>query len=169
MKGDKDMAFLGVAIFLTCFFAIAALFLYHKSSSTALDAAIKETSWVSLATMFVALCALVFTYFANARTEKLFTGQNIPSIDISPISIVQLQDEKKSYFAATKFSVANYSGFKAFNIGVDLKYVEIAWIREWLKAAADKPTEKKTQMIMNKEYMLSPRIIIKELESGKTI
>jgi hypothetical protein len=162
---------LGIVILLICILSVFALFLYLNPYCQFA----KNVSWQiplqTIANMVIAIAAvvtLIYSLHMYQNSQKLLIGQSTPLIDVSPISITQLQDTNKNYFAATRFSVVNYSGFKAFKIGIDLKYGEIAWIREWLKAQADKPSEKNTQIIMHKEYMLPPNIFIKELEFGKT-
>jgi len=69
---------------------------------------------------------------SNLRAEKLFEGQNKPLIDITPITLTQI---KGGTHVVIKFSIFNYSGFNALNVGFDVKYGKNVWIGEWLKAS----------------------------------
>ncbi len=120
------------------------------------------------------------THQSNERAEKLFVGQNKPLIDVIPISIIQGERKDGTKMCATRYSVVNYSGFDAYNIGYDIKYGS-DWISEWVKAkdsikeiakkkADDNKKEKvEKRVILNHSYISRPKVIIPKLMSGETI
>jgi|SRR5215467_2285071 len=103
---------------------------------------------------------------ANKRSEQLFIAEDRPLIDVTPIGVVQSPDGRQTL---TALSVANYSGFKAYDIGIDLKYGEYGWIGEWVKADSDR--QKKGNAIgieRSKPYLSPPKPQLPELDPGKT-
>ena len=55
----------------------------------------------------------------------------MPKIDVTPIRVAQ---NPEGTHVATFLSVTNYSGFKAYDINIDMKYGDYEWIGEWIKA-----------------------------------
>lgn len=140
--------------------------------------------WSAMASSVIAMIALgslvftaVYTNKANQRSEELFkiseslfVAQNIPLVDVTPISITQSQNANGSYFATTTFNVANYSGFHAYNIRIDLKYGTIVWIGEWVKAYEKIQSNITGQDIdIDKPYESLPKVAIPELGAWKMI
>ena len=116
------------------------------------------------AIMAIAYIALTFyTHQANSRSEKIFFGQNKPLIDVTPIGVQQSGSQ-----TMTIFSIANYSGFKAVNIGLDLKY-QGDWILEWRKARDEKKKKGDLKgVVENTLYLSRPKIQVSELGAGET-
>ncbi len=103
---------------------------------------------------------------ANERTARLFIGQNRPLIDVTPIAIRQVHVSDDTQ-VVTFFSIANYSGFSAFDIAIDLKYGGYSWILEWRKARTDRDGKgKATGVELDKIYSLPPNPQISELAAG---
>ncbi len=98
---------------------------------------------------------------SNERAEKVYVGQNKPLIDITPIALGQ---SSAGTHVAIELSVSNYSGFKAFNIGFDVRYGEQGWHGEWIKASEQPGGVKRGY-----RYDPLPKIIIPILKSGATI
>lgn len=111
---------------------------------------------------------------ANSRAEKLFVGQAKPLIDAVPFGIVQseLGDENKTKMCTTLLSFANYSGFTAKEISIDIKYGNNVWISEWVKANTDSERKKKEgvdpNVNLNQLYISRRKIAISELKPGQT-
>jgi hypothetical protein len=109
--------------------------------------------------------SLRFANTANERSEKLFVGQNMPLIDVTPMEVIQEGTQ-----AMTTFTVQNYSGFKAYKIGLDLKYGDHSWILEWRKASDEKSQKRQAKgVVADKFYSLSPQVSIEELGPGESI
>ena len=96
----------------------------------------------------------------NLRAEKLFIGQNKPLIDITPIAIGQ---SSKGTHVTITLSINNYSGFKALNIGCDIKYGDRGWHGEWIKAS-----EQTGGLRLGVPYDPLPKVYFPKLESGET-
>jgi hypothetical protein len=167
--GEKKMTPLGIVITGIFILSIAAIFFYFKSPSFSSQINIRDIgTFAQIAIAFFAFLAFIYTFIANERSEKLFTGANLPLIDVTPIAVGQVPGEKGDYFTTTFFNVANYSGFDAYDIGIDLKY-KGAWIVEWLKADKDskgKPTGQ--EIVDGKTYISAPESKIPELKAGDT-
>jgi hypothetical protein len=119
---------------------------------------------------FILVCitagTLWLTLKANIRAERLYVGQNQPLIDVTPIGISQ---DAAGTHATTVFSIINYSGFKAYNIGIDLKYGSNSWILEWIKARDEKTTTNPLGgVVKGKVYMSRSSRIIREIKPGET-
>lgn len=134
----------------------------------------KFLACTSLAMVMVTTVMVGLTCQSNIRTGKLFIGQNKPLIDVTPISItpgISEVSKKEANMATTLFSVANYSGFVAYNIVIDIKYgKKNNWISEWLKAEDDNKKEKKG-VVINKIFISTPKAptpesFIPELKPG---
>lgn len=134
------------------------------------------TDALTLATIIIAVaniilicviaCSLWFTRKAHARAESIFVGENHPLIDVTPIGIGQNADGTQ---AVTVFSIVNYSGFKAFNIGIDLKYGSNNWILEWRKARDEKIAKGQAEgVVREKLYMSAPNVNIRKIRPGET-
>jgi len=108
----------------------------------------------------------------NNRSQKLFVAANTPLVDVSPVGVSLSKDPQGVWFASTYLNFANYSGFKALNVGVDLKYGESGgWISEWLKAEEERTVNGKAKgIIPEKEtfFASSPNIMVSELQPGQT-
>jgi hypothetical protein len=114
----------------------------------------------------VTACSLWFAGKANARAERLYVGQNRPLIDVTPIGISQ---NVAGTHATTIFSIVNYSGFKAYNIGIDLKYGDNSWILEWIKARDEKTAKGNGEGVVRERwYLSSSNTIIREIDPGET-
>ena len=168
MKGGKFMNLLGIVIFSILILSIIALVLYlqpslHKYISRNV---LKDFHWDAIIAG-AAIIALFFSTLTYTITRKLFIGQNTPLIDVSPVALFS-----QNNFTTIRLSVANYSGFDAYNIGLDVKYDEIGWINEWIKARGDKQQRSEGQktIIDNTVYSLPPRVIpgLEELRAGET-
>lgn len=119
---------------------------------------------------FILVCitagTLWLTLKANARAERLYVGQNQPMIDVTPIGISQ---DAAGTHATTVFSIVNYSGFKAKNIGIDLKYGNNSWILEWIKARRENTTTNPIGGVVKENlYVSRSSSIIREIEPGET-
>ncbi len=187
------MNFLGIAISLIFLLSVLALLLYFGFARHQTGASTEQpwAMWSALATImlaFLTFLTLAYTVYttskANERSERLFevsqkqlkmserlfAGQNTPLIDVTPLSV-----GVKNNFTITKFSIANYRGFTARNIGIDLRYGDdktgAAWISEWLKAQDDKQTREAGQKAVREGvlYPSAPRTWIPELKSGDTV
>jgi hypothetical protein len=172
MKGEKGMTSLGLVIIAISILSVIALTLFFFPSLQ-FTLNISDRSWTRATTIaqiviaVFAFLAFIYTYFANERSEKLFVGANIPLIDVTPIGVGQTPGDKGTYFTTTFFEIANYSGFKAFNIGIDLKYGDKPWILEWMKADTERAGKNHGQKIIDgRAYMSAPPILLKELGSG---
>jgi hypothetical protein len=175
MKGENGMTSLGIVIIVICILSIIALTLFFFPSLQ-FTLVISDKSWTRATTIaqilivVIAFLAFIYTYFANERSEKLFTGANVPLIDVTPIGVAQAPGDKGTYFTTTFFDIANYSGFEALNIGIDLKYGERPWIAEWMKADAERNKKKPGQKIIDgKLYASAPPIFLKELGPGDSV
>src|SRR5437879_5693173 len=105
----KDPALATFATFLLALFTAALALATFRVASLTEEAARDTKESLKLARQ------------GNERAEKLFTGQNQPLIDVTPITIKQVYVSGDTQ-AVTLFSIANYSGFKAHDIAIDLKY-----------------------------------------------
>ena len=115
----------------------------------------------------ITLFSLAYARKSNYRAEITHISENCPLIDVSPISVMQDYDIKQ---VKTFFSIANYSGFSAYRIGIDLKYGNNSWILEWRKARKERDEKgNKSSVIGNKEYFTTPDIRIDKLKPGETI
>lgn len=173
------MTFLGVAIILICLLSILALVLYFNLSGHE-HRPTTEHLWImvsAIATAVLALLTFVTLLFtmdstnkASRRSEALFRGQNTPLIDVTPTSVSCANNS-----TTTTFSVANYSGFVARNVAIDLRYGDnkgkAAWIAEWLKAHNDKQGREPQHKTIGEGvfYQSSPTVWIPQLEPGETI
>jgi len=104
-----------------------------------------------IAAIIAALALIVnAATFWNAR--KVFVGQNTPLIDVTPVGLAT-----EGSFTMIFFSIANYSGFTAYDIAIDLKLAD-AWIMEWLKANREKvgKPEHERAMLQKTAYPLVP-------------
>lgn len=116
--------------------------------------------------VYVTIRSLWFAGKAHARAERLYVGENYPLIGVTPIGISQNADGTQT---VTRFSVVNYSGFKAFNVAIDLKYGENDWILEWRKARDEKIVKGQAQgVVREKPYMSHPISKIREMKPGET-
>lgn len=116
------------------------------------------------------ICLSFYTFQSNSRAEKLFMGQHRPLIDVTPVGVEQVGVEQVDSQVMTVFSIVNNSGFKAFNIGLDLKYGDKSWILEWRRARDDQDRKGSIQgVIPNTFYQSRPNIQIPELAPGETI
>lgn len=106
--------------------------------------------------------SVLYLYFSNARAERLFVALNQPVIDVTPIAIAQ--SSSKTH-AITYFSVVNYSGFQALNIGVDVLYSK-SWIGEWLKARDDGKHNSTPGIAPERLYATTPNVLIDSLSPG---
>ena len=113
----------------------------------------------------ITLGSLYYASEANKRAESLFVGENRPLIDVTPIGINQ---SSKNDQVSTLFSISNYSGFIAYNIGIDLKYGG-SWILEWRKAEDDRVSKGDIKGIeKDKTYNTLPNVRIEKLNPGET-
>lgn len=103
----------------------------------------------------------------NEREEKQFVGQNKPLIEVTPIGISQITKD----LSITFFSILNYSGFKAYNIAIDIKFGEgNSWLGEWEKAYEDRiKKENKNGVIKHHIYSTEQDSPIKKLCPGQSI
>ncbi|MFH0771416.1 MAG: hypothetical protein V1933_02230 [Candidatus Omnitrophota bacterium] len=108
---------LGIILMLLVFLSISALVLYFKFFPK-FNVLVKKVN-LSFLTFLIAVATLWFVVATNSRAEKLFIGSNMPLIDVSPITVSQHLNGD-NYYTTTTFSVSNYSGFKAYKIGIDL-------------------------------------------------
>lgn len=89
-------------------------------------------------------------------SEAIAFGQQRPLIDVTPLSVGQLEG---TTVTTIYFGIANYSGFDAEKIGIDVKMEDRFWISEWLKARADKNEKGDSAGVAKgKVYFSSPRI-----------
>ncbi len=160
-----------MAIYL-CILSIIILILYLSPSSQ-FTLAISDQHWTRATNIaqiiiaFFAILAFSYTAIANKRSEKLFTAANTPLIDVTPVGVAQAPNAQGIYFTTTILNIANYSGFKAFDIGIDLKYGKNAWITEWIKADKEKNDKNPGERIIDgKPYPSAPQMFITELEPG---
>lgn len=133
------------------------------------------TSWMTCETRRVAnynLKLVEDSNQANERAEKQFVGQNKPLIEVTPIGISQDEPDK----CITFFSVLNYSGFKAREILIDIRYGDPnnAWLGEWDKAHIDaNDKEDACGVEIDKIYFSAPKkdpnVYIQELISGGSV
>lgn len=127
----------------------------------------KNLTTILIIANIILVCATAASlYYAgksNTRAERLFVGENRPLIDVTPVAISQ-QEFSQVRQVLTLFSIANYSGFTAYEIGIDLKYGEKNdWILEWRKAKNDK-----SGVILKKIFNPSPMVLIHKLKPGET-
>lgn len=136
-----------------------------------------ETDIVYLTFIIVVVNVVLvyYTYQSNERAEKLFVGQNKPLIDVTPIRIAQIEDSNVGKHGVTLFSIANYSGFVAKEIRIDVKYGDNDWISEWIKANEDNKINKKNKkegIVKNRLYKSTTStksgLFIPRLEPGET-
>lgn len=125
---------------------------------------------ITLMAVVVAIIALYFSARTNKRAEKLFVGQNKPLVDVTPVGIFQ---NEGGTHCTIEFSVVNYSGFTAYDIGIDVKYGKgNDWILKWNEAYRDNETKKKEEIkegvVIEKRYLSAPRLFIEKLEAGGT-
>ncbi len=112
------------------------------------------------------LCILYSNNKVNERSEQLFVGQNRPLVEVVPLAV---KCDDKNGQVATYFSVLNYSGFAAYNIGIDLKYGGCGWIGLWRRAREEKEEKGSAKgVISNNPYYTRNKILIRYLKSGKT-
>jgi len=105
--------------------------------------------------------ALEYSHKSNERSEKLHVVQNKPMIDVTPICISQ-RNVGNTTSVTTSFSIYNYSGFKALNIRVDLKYGDRDWIVQW-KMAYENANKSETSI----KYDTLGKLFTEELDAGK--
>lgn len=159
----------------------------------ALSGTKEETTILAIATVFIAVAnivlvvvhlvdvaqtrqsvkltvkSLAYSRQANQRAERVFVAQNIPRIGTTPKAI---GPNPKGPGVVTLFSIVNYSGFTAYNIGIDLRYgEERGWIGEWLKA--NKNTKQQRKGLGEKDsgvnlYLSAPITVIERLDAGRT-
>ncbi len=118
----------------------------------------------------IAALALIINAAAFWNARKIFIGQNTPLIDVTPVA---LSTEGK--FTTIYFSIANYSGFTAYDIAIDLKLAQ-AWIMEWIKAHNEKGGKPSDEKLIQQKtvYPLVPGsspgqgAYWPKLESGET-
>jgi hypothetical protein len=114
----------------------------------------------------ITIGSLHYTRKTNTRAVSQFVGQIRPLIDVTPIAIIQ---DPNLTHAMTAFSIVNYSGFKACNIGIDLEYGEKSWIQEWLKAKEEESMKGAADgVVPAKDYLSRSKILIPYLEPGET-
>lgn len=114
--------------------------------------------------VLLSLGSLYIAHQTNERAELLFVGEHRPSIDVTPIAISQSPDGTQ---AMTAFSIVNYSGFKAYKIGIDLKYGDYGWILEW-RRARDGKSPSAQGVVRGTFYPSPPNFQIEELAPGET-
>lgn len=150
--------------------AAAAVVMFFVNPVPQLGNSIKDSPWAAGATV-VAAIALIFTAATFWDTRKLFVGQNTPMVDVTPVAL-----SAEGNFTTIYFSIANYSGFAAHDIAIDLKLGD-AWIMEWLKAHAEKEAKPKDERLiqMKTAYPLVPEFSAKQgpywprLEPGQAV
>ncbi len=112
--------------------------------------AVHEKTLIVLLTLSLA----IYSHLANQRAERLFVGADRPLIDVTPIAIRQRLPARTH--AETLFSIANYSAFPAYKISLDLKYDEIGWITEWLKANLESVGKGDAKGVVGDKWYPSP-------------
>ena len=129
--------------------------------------------WANIVLATTALIGVFFGYYSYEQNKKLFPAQNKPLIDFNPFAIVFMKNEKGNEYATTNFSVINYSGFTAYDIGIDLQYGNGDWIASWSLADEDNKEklkeirgEKKTTQDEREVYFSYPISLI-ELKPKK--
>lgn len=105
--------------------------------------------------------ALEYSNISNERSEKLYVVQNQPMIDVTPVCISQ-RPVGNTTSVTTFFSIYNYSGFKALNVRVDLKYGDRDWIVQW-KMAYENANKSESSI----KYDTLGKLIAEELDAGK--
>jgi len=124
----------------------------------------KLLAWSQVAMAVIMAIILFYTYKSYNQTRKILVGQNTPLIDVSPIAVIQQPEEQ----VVTVCSIANYSGFDAHNIGVDVKY-QGDWIGEYEKANSEKKYKGgKDRVIPLKRYNTRTKTVIKKIVPGDT-
>jgi len=122
---------------------------------------------VTLANILIAIVAVTtlrLTLRSNERAQKLFVGQNMPQIDITPTKVVQ---GSKGTHVALFVSVANYSGFVAYDICIDMKYGDNDWIGEWIRADSEKNQKPSSSTVIpDKPYDLGLAFSLGKLLPG---
>lgn len=109
------------------------------------------------------------TYQSNKRAEQFFAGEIRPLIDVTPIGIAEVPVAEGGTQVTTVFSVANYSGFTAYKVGIDLKYGDSSWILEWRKAHTERIQKGVSKgIVLGKLYESAPGFDIPKLEPGAT-
>ncbi|MBN1185474.1 MAG: hypothetical protein JXB49_24525 [Bacteroidales bacterium] len=165
-KGEFVMSLIGIIIIIIGVFLI--LFGAYISKYGFNEVLKNITVIVGIANIILVCITAGSFYYAgktNKRAEKLFIGNNQPLIDVSPIGIMQSSANNQ---VTTFFSISNYSGFEAKNIGIDLKYGD-TWVLEWRKAENDRINKGDVIGIeKDKIYMTSPSMRIEKLKPGET-
>ncbi len=119
-------------------------------------------------TIVLVVATIVMAWSAvqsNNRALKSFVAENRPVIDVTPIGVRQ----DSHTHARTVFSIANVSGFPAYDISLDLKYGASGWIQEWVKANEDGQTKAGKGVTLSKLYRSAPTVQIKQLLPGRSV
>lgn len=123
---------------------------------------------VTLALAVGTYISIQYTQKANERVEKRFAAENKPLIDVVPTKVSPMRERP---FVKIYFDLFNYSGFKALNVYIDVKYSVNDWISEWLNAARDRNRRQKTT-VPNRDgdvvYWVLPDTVL-ELDPGQSI
>ena len=118
-------------------------------------------------TIVLVVATIVMAWSAvqsNNRALKSFVAENRPVIDVTPIGVRQ----DNNTHAMTVFSIANVSGFPAYDISLDLKYGAAGWIQEWVKADEDGQAACEG-VTLGKLYRSAPTVQIKQLLPGRSV
>ena len=104
----------------------------------------------------------------------MFVGENRPLIDVTPVAIEQVQLSSGEKQAQTVFSIANYSGFTAYDIAFDTRYGDdtATWIGEWAKADTDRQAKGPAQNVELTKFYNSRPVSppgMEKLDAGETI
>ena len=123
-------------------------------------------SWIQRPdTLLLVLANLILAWYAwksDSRNEQVFLAERRPYIDVSPVSLVQDSGTN----SLVTLSLANYSGFDALNVGIDVKYGELAnryWTGEWQKASQNELARGKdgpSGVLKLHEYTSQPPVAI---------
>ncbi len=131
----------------------------------------KTTCWLVILTAAIAVTNIIlicYTVKSNDRAARVFVAENRPLIDVTPVGV-----QKDGAHVSTLFTVANYRGFTAYEIGLDIKYGDYPWMSEYIKAAADNKGKEKEGVVEKHIYLSPPAtptsIGLEELRPGQTI
>lgn len=170
------MSLVGIILLLAGFFmvllgthvACPALYVVigQAQRESMLDCVTPIIALANIVLVVITALSLLYARRANSRAEKLFVGENRPLVDVTPIAIRQ---KASGTHATTVFSIVNYSGFPAYEIGIDLKYGANSWILEWLKARGEKLKKGAAEgVVPEKFYSSPPTAHVSELGPGET-
>jgi|GEM_PF-1574592 len=157
-----------ILILLSIIIIVLLLYVITIFSGINQGAYTKIITLTNVVLVIVTMIGVGLSLRSNHRAERIFTGQNKPLVDITPIGIGQSAEKQ---IVTVYFTAINYSGFKAFNIGIDVKFGH-DWIREWLKAkkeSENKNNPNSKGVEPDKLYKSMPKPIINELEPGETL